>query len=95
MYPISFIYVLQSLHVHPSGFHFDTLALNDSKFLADLISSGIEFHIVGPLYLNVSFPLVSVLTFGIIQLSLIFCLNIFHFKHKYSQFLKISIMNIK
>ena len=64
MYPKSFIYVLHNLQLHPTGFQSFILCLKIARDFDSLISFGTSSHVFGPLYLIVSRPLFTVLTFG-------------------------------
>ena len=70
MYPIFWIYILQSRHGHVSGFHFLMAFL---KFFKESISfkcDGIVSHILGSRHLILSKPWFTVFTFSIINCGL-------------------------
>ena len=56
------MYDLHNLHVHPFGFHFLILSLNSFRDLDSLITVGTSSQVLGPLYLIVSVPYLTVLT---------------------------------
>ena len=60
-------YVLQSLHVHPTGIQDFILYLNSGKELEFLICSGRSCHVFFPLNSKVSVPNPTVLTLKVCQ----------------------------
>ena len=74
----------QSIHSHPTGFHFLIFDLNSNKELEFFILSGTLVHTLDPLKDNVSVPYFTVFTLFVHKLTPLLIWRIFNFKDTFS-----------